>query len=49
MTFMHQVDEISLITGLIEYTNGIYFRRFQGGIFLPLRLHSVLHITQLTY
>ena len=40
MTFTHQVDEISLVTGLIEYTNGIYFRRFHGGIFLPLRFHS---------
>ena len=40
MTFTHQVDEISLITGLIEYTNGIYFCRFHSGIFLPLRFHS---------
>ena len=29
------VDEICLITGVIEYTNGIYFHCFHGGIFLP--------------
>ena len=40
MTFTQQVDEICLITGVTEYTNGINFRRFHGGIFLPWGFHS---------
>ena len=44
MTFTQyvQIDKIHLITKVTEYINGIDFRCFHGGIFLPRGFHSVV-------
>ena len=44
MIFMQRADENHLITEVTEYTNGIFFHLFRGGIFRPRGFHSVITV-----